>query len=354
MDFYNKISEVLKSIGMKNSVVEPCVFYTSKVKLTLYVDDGLLFGMKKDIDEILLQLQKEFTLTINRVPKVSLGITINAINKGEIKLSLCDYLSKIQTENNITPNYRNYTPLPENYDINNPSELHNKDEITHYQKIIGILNYATSTVRIDIAYATSLLARKSPSPTQYNLKTAKRVLNYLVASKELGITYKQNNTLDIEIVNSFYIKERKPHIIDLPNDNEIKVITDASWADQKDRSSLFGFITVLNSNIISWKSKNISNITLSTCESEIEGTKNALFIRNFLKELRFFLSPIKVVNDNMAALSVADHYCNRSKHIEIKWFFTRELVERKEIELFYIQTNQNISDPLTKNLNKVC
>ncbi len=45
------------------------------------------------------------------------------------------------------------------------------------------------------------------------------------------------------------------------------------------------------------------------------------------------------------------HSSGRNKHIEIKYLFTRQLVENKQIELYYMQTNMNVADQLTKNLD---
>ncbi len=101
----------------------------------------------------------------------------------------------------------------------------------------------------------------------------------------------------------------------------------------------------MNNNMVSWKSQKISSITLSNSENELTaiccGTHHALYVKKFLKELNLSVNPLNIVNDNQSALMMGIHSTGRNKHIEIKYFFTRQLVENGSIKLYYIQTNEN-------------
>ncbi len=287
-------------------------------------------------------------------PKTFLGISITK-KGGSLHLDLSDYLSKIEKENNIATSFKSKTPMSTTYDINNDdTELLSSEEITQYQKLIGILTYCTSTIRVDLSYPTNLLARKLKSPTLGNLKQAKKILNFAIASKFKGIDYKKEDTLNIKVIETEFMKERDADIIKLNDKITITTITDATWADSKDRTSNHGYITFVNNNMVSWKSQKISSITLSTAESELTaicyGTRHALYMRNLLNELNIAVNPLKIVNDNQSALMMGTHSTGKNKHIEIKYFFTRQLVENGNIKLYYIQTNENVSDQLTKNL----
>ncbi len=357
-NFFKTFSKVLKLIGLNQSTIEPCTFYNTQVKMVIYVDDGMLFGPKTEIDKILKRLNKYFELKITQNPSVFLGMTITKLKGHSIKLSLKDYLEKVKQEHDqIQLNFKHKTPLPTDYDpFEQKSEKLDKEKVNEYQKVMGIINYTVSTVRMDIAYASSILSRKLKSPTKQDLKMSYRVLNYLINTKEFGITYKNNQELNLPITQELFMREKKPQNLSLPENNEIKVVTDASWADDKSYHSNYGYVTFINNNMISFKSKKIGNITLSTSESELvgicEGTKNGLFIRNFLQEMNLKMEPLKVINDNMSAISSADHYTSKNKHINIKVFFTRELVDKKEIQLFYVQSENNLADTLTKSLDK--
>lgn len=69
---------------------------------------------------------------------------------------------------------------------------------------------------------------------------------------------------------------------------------------------------------------------------------------------KYVESPIRVFYDNQSAIELSKNAVlhKKSKHIDIGFHFTRELVEKKEIEVTYLRTNQMLADILTKSLPK--
>ena len=65
------------------------------------------------------------------------------------------------------------------------------------------------------------------------------------------------------------------------------------------------------------------------------------------------MTPVVYV-DNKAALELIKHnrYHKRTKHIAVRFLFVREIYERKQAEFKYIPSTENLSDALTKPLNK--
>ena len=59
-----------------------------------------------------------------------------------------------------------------------------------------------------------------------------------------------------------------------------------------------------------------------------------------------------IFNDNIGALKLAENneFHRRTKHIDIRFHFIREVVSRKEIELNHIETKCQPADMLTKSL----
>ena len=98
-------------------------------------------------------------------------------------------------------------------------------------------------------------------------------------------------------------------------------------------------------------------LALSSCESEIvaasEAAKEAVYLSNFLKELKLIGDKIiKLFVDNTSARDLAynpEHH-ERTKHIDRRHFFVRELVEREVIEVPYVNTAENLADFFTKPL----
>ncbi|GJU09151.1 hypothetical protein Tco_1125581, partial [Tanacetum coccineum] len=75
-------------------------------------------------------------------------------------------------------------------------------------------------------------------------------------------------------------------------------------------------------------------------------------MRSQLKDYRFDFNKIPLYCDNKSAIALC---CNnvqhsRSKHIDIQHHFIREQVENRVVELYFVETNYQLADILTKAL----
>ena len=59
------------------------------------------------------------------------------------------------------------------------------------------------------------------------------------------------------------------------------------------------------------------------------------------------------MEDNTGAIKLSDNpeFYKKTKHIDIKYHFIRELVEENKIRLLYINTKEQLVDPLTKAIS---
>lgn len=65
-------------------------------------------------------------------------------------------------------------------------------------------------------------------------------------------------------------------------------------------------------------------------------------------------TPTLLYGDNLSAQHLAKNPVHhaRTKHIDIRYHFVRDVVDRGDIKLEYVSTNEMIADVLTKNLSK--
>jgi hypothetical protein len=68
-----------------------------------------------------------------------------------------------------------------------------------------------------------------------------------------------------------------------------------------------------------------------------DATKEAIYLRRFLKEVLDIDKQIQIMNNNQSARSLAQNPIqhSRTKHIDIRHHFIREILQRKEIEIKY-------------------
>ena len=64
-------------------------------------------------------------------------------------------------------------------------------------------------------------------------------------------------------------------------------------------------------------------------------------------------TPLYEDNQGAIALSVNNQFHTRSKHIDIKYHYVREQVERGDCIFYYTPTTEQAADGLTKPLGKI-
>jgi len=106
---------------------------------------------------------------------------------------------------------------------------------------------------------------------------------------------------------------------------------------------------------ISWCSKKRLVVSLSTYKAEhIAGSFvacQAIWLDSLLTELRIKLKkPIKLFVDNKFAIDLAKNPVSheRSKHIETKFHFLKEQVNKSVIKVVYCPTESRVIDVMTK------
>ena len=166
-------------------------------------------------------------------------------------------------------------------------------------------------------------------------KAAKRVLRYLKGTINVGLTYKSDG-------------------------QPIKGYVDADWGGCiEDRRSHTGYLFLLNGSPISWDSRKQKTVALSTIEAEYmamsECAKESVYLQRFLHELGFNdLAVLTMYCDNRSAIKLAENpvYHSRSKHIDIRHHFVRDMLKDKLFIVKHIATENQVADFLTKGLPK--
>jgi hypothetical protein len=117
--------------------------------------------------------------------------------------------------------------------------------------------------------------------------------------------------------------------------------------EQDDRKSTAGYLFMIGNAHISWCSKKQGIVALSSCEAN--------WIEMLLSELKAVeATKLKLPVDNMSAIDLANNPVShgRSKHIERRFHFLRDQMNKEKLELKYCNTEIQLADILTKPMAK--
>jgi hypothetical protein len=81
-----------------------------------------------------------------------------------------------------------------------------------------------------------------------------------------------------------------------------------------------------------------------------EGVKEAIWLKDLLEEISVETSSISVFCDSQSAIHLAKDqmYHDRSKHIDVKFHFVRQVTSKGIVEIKEIATTHNPVDMMTK------
>jgi hypothetical protein len=122
-----------------------------------------------------------------------------------------------------------------------------------------------------------------------------------------------------------------------------------------DRRSTGGFDVFLGSNLVSWSARKQPMVSRSSTEAEYKAIANVaaeiMWIQTLLDELGIPHPPTASVwCDNLGAtyLSANPVFHARTKHIKVDYHFVREQVTRKQLNIRFISTKDQLADGFTK------
>ena len=204
-----------------------------------------------------------------------------------------------------------------------------------YASAVGSLMYAMLCTRPDICFAVGMVSRFQSNPGKEHWTAVKHIIKYLKRTRDYMLVYHSNELVPIGY-------------------------TDSDFQSDKDsRKSTSGNVFTLGGAAVVWRSIKQTCVADSTMEAEYvaasEAAKEAVWLRNFLKDLAVVLAiktPLTIYCDNSGAVanSKEPRSHKKAKHIERKYHLIRDIVQRGDVVVAKIASENNLADPFTKAL----
>ena len=206
-----------------------------------------------------------------------------------------------------------------------------------FRKGVGQLGWLEHTTKPEIGFAFCQLSMVQSKPQMKDFATYAKTVKDVKSSSDDGIKIQK---LDL-------------------NNAVIKVFSDASYGNLKDGESQIGYLVFLcdrtdRAVLVSWGSKKAKRVARSTLTAEtfaaVEGLDSAIVVKQVMEEvLGRRLPPIEIYVDNKSLYDAAKTTNTLAqKSLRVDMASLRQMLDRNEIKMFWIPTEEQIADVLTK------
>ncbi|GKB76170.1 retrovirus-related pol polyprotein from transposon TNT 1-94 [Tanacetum coccineum] len=330
--WYDTLSKFLMANNFFKGAVDPTLFTRKSGKhillVQIYVDDIIFASTDHNACNIFSkEMSSKFQMSMMGQMSFFLGLQVSQ-SPGGIFINQAKYALETLKKYGMDLSDPVDTPMVDRLKLDEDLMGIPVDQ-TRFRGMVGSLMYLTAS-RPDLVFVC-MCARYQAKPTKKHFEAIKRVFRYLKGTINMGLWYPKDNAMSLT------------------------AYADADHAGCQDsRRSTSGSAQFLGDRLVSWSSKKQRSTAISTTEAEYIAMSGCcaqiLWMRSQLKDYGFDFNKIPLYCDNKSAIALC---CNnvqhsRSKHIDIRHHFIREQVENRVVELYFVETNYQLADILTK------
>ncbi|KAJ9542272.1 hypothetical protein OSB04_028778 [Centaurea solstitialis] len=306
--WYDHLSNALLNNGFYKGKIDPTLFIKTEgddiLLVQIYVDDIIFGSTNSDMCTWFSDLMTtRFEMSMLRELSLFLGLQVLQKPDG-ILINQSKYIGDLLKRFHMDTSSVAKTPMTSGTLIGADPKGKPVDQKT-YRAIIGSLLYLTAS-RPNIMFATCFCARFQANLKESHMMALKRILR----------------------------------------------------GCQLDRKSTSGHVQFLGDKLVSWGSKKQHCVSTSTAEAEYVAAASCcsqvLWMRTQLRDYGYSFNHIPIYCDSKSAIAIT---CNpvqhtRTKHINIRYHFIKDHVERGTIELYFVNTEYQLADLFTKPLDE--
>ena len=340
--WYQLYSNTLSKIGFIINPYDRCVankmINGKQCTIGWYVDDNKLSHEDKDVvEDILKLLSQEFgELTIQRGPVYDfLGMEIEFVEGNRVKILMKNQIQEAIHDFGEVISRKAATPATRDlHVIREDAEQLDERRSEIFHSVTMKLMYIGKRARPDIETAVGFLSTRVSKSDVDDWNKLKRVLQYLYG------------TIDM------------PRYVGADNFVDLHTWVDAAYAVHPDMRSQTGGCMSYGQGIIHGKSTKQKLNTKSSTEAELVGISEYLpyniWTTMFMEAQGYKLMSNTIYQDNQSTIRMAKNGRNsctgNSRHINIRYFFVKDRVDKDECTIEYCPTMHMLADFFTKPL----
>ncbi|KAJ9556623.1 LOW QUALITY PROTEIN: hypothetical protein OSB04_011237 [Centaurea solstitialis] len=301
--WYETLTDYLLGVGYKKGTIDPTLFLKKSgsdlIIVQIYVDDIIFASTKPEMcQEFENTMKSQFKMSMMGELTFFLGLQVRQRPDG-IFINQTKYVQDLLKPFDFGGSNSVATPMPRNFQLNADSSGKPVDQKT-FRAIIG----------------SRLVDQTSSSPR---------------GTPDFGLWY--------------------------PKDSGFELIayTDSDHAGCKlNRKSTSGACQFLGDKLVSWSSRKQNCVSLSTTEAEYVAAacccSQVLWMKTQLADFGYTMQRIPIYCDSKSAIQITANPVqhSRTKHIDIRYHFIKDHVEKGNVELYFVESDYQLADLFTK------
>ena len=332
-------------MGLEQLIYDKCIF-VKRIEndfiliLAVHVDDILIGGINDNVINLFKDEFKKHVTEIKEYPEVKkyLGFEIYHQEDGKIIMNQSNYIEKMLQD----INYQKEEKRKRKYDapINSTFNFDESDdgELFDLLPILGKLRYLADGTKFEILPLMSKLSSKGQKANNSYKDALNLLIEYVNKHKDEGICISNCNPNDKSKVVKFF------------------AMCDSSHFNSVDGCDRIGAVFYLGPNLgsfaaFSHKSKVYSSSPMQSEIIAIDKTiRSVVIYRNILRELGFPQNePTKIYTDSLSGIAFFNNLNPDKKMRHISRIVTgiRHFINKRIIELVYIERKHNVADMMT-------
>lgn len=337
--WYSNLRDKLTSDGFVPNPYDICVFNKfaadgAQITIALHVDDLLATSTSAAaldaLDEYLKTVYAETKCKRGDVLDY-LGMSFDFRVSGEVSVTMDNCVHDILKECGVDTTRA--TPATSClFDVRDAPKASEDDKKWFHTRVAKVL-YLAKRVRPECLTAVSFLTTRVHVCDEDDLAKLRRLLGYILCTRERGITLRVGKKMCV------------------------RAYIDAAYGVHTESGkSHTGCVIVLGEvGPLFAKSGKQKIVTKSSTEAELVGLSDtasqAIHLRSFIVAQGYEIGPVIVYQDNMSCMALVKRggpTSERSRHIDIRYFWLKERVDIKEVVIEHLGTERMIANVLTK------
>ncbi len=405
--WYDKINRILKSIGLRPSLEDPCLFTgflkhpddptstpsSAPLSLGLYVDNFVYLSENPAVEALFCHLLSahckvdsmgivEWFLGVHFSWRITSSAHLVHLNQSGFAANLME--SFFWESRNLTPTATPYRSgilidaiAPSTDDDVSPAHIRCTEA---YQSLIRSIGWLAMSTRPDLTAVHLFLSSYSHKPAVAHMKAALFALHYIYSTYDYGISFTSKAMAPMHC----YIHYPPSTNIEAYTDAApstplttptISAYSNACWGSQIGNAvadgtllplfkfrNMNGGIVFRNGGPIGWLGVRQERTSLSSCEAEIRATnatsKRVLNFRNLCRSVsdsglsvHDATSPTVLYNGNNACVNWSYNMTSKvACHIKLRENLVCEWVQDGTLKVFHVAGKTNPADIFTKEM----